>query len=102
MAQYTVAPGREHFDSENGSKVDDVTALLFLHLRQGGGYPVKKSLDIDVDLPIPFIHLKVRDRCDGHNAGVIHDDIHASKTVDGFFDECFHFSALRDIPRRTR
>jgi hypothetical protein len=27
----------QHFDPENRSYVDDVTALLFLHVRQGSG-----------------------------------------------------------------
>jgi len=29
--------GGEHFDPENRSHVDDVAALLFLHVRQGSG-----------------------------------------------------------------
>jgi hypothetical protein len=35
-------------------KLNDVTALLFLHLRQSGGNSVQNSLDVDVNLPIPL------------------------------------------------
>jgi hypothetical protein len=56
-----------------------VTAFLLLHLRECGGHPVKKSFDIDVNLPIPFLDLEGLDRCNGHDAGVIHDDIDAAE-----------------------
>jgi len=62
-------------------------------VRQGGGNPVEHSPDIDVNLPIPFLHLEELDRCDGHNTGVIHENIDAAKTVDGSCDECFHFES---------
>jgi len=35
-----------------------VTALLLLHVRQGGGNSVEHAPDIDVNLPIPFLHLE--------------------------------------------
>src|SRR5258708_32502748 len=37
----------KHFDPKNGSDVDDVTALLLLHLRQGGSNSIEKPFDID-------------------------------------------------------
>src|SRR6266850_2138202 len=52
---------------------------------------------IDVNLPFPFLHLEGLDRRDEHNTGVIHDDIDAAEIVDGSFDECFHFGALRHV-----
>jgi hypothetical protein len=47
--------------------------------------------------PIRFLHLEGLDRCDGHDAGVIHDDIDPAEGLDGSFDECLYFSALRDV-----
>jgi hypothetical protein len=34
---------------------------------------------------------------DGHNAGVIHQDVDAAEALDGSFDERLHFDALRDV-----
>src|SRR5882757_6476467 len=87
----------EHFDPENGSDVNDVTALLLLHVRQGSGNSIEKPFDIDVNLPVPLLYLKGLDRCDGHNTGVIEEHIDAAETVDGPLDERFHFCALRHI-----
>src|SRR3984893_19209458 len=78
--------GGEHFDPENRSDVNDVAALLLLHVRQGSSNPIEKSFDIDVNLPVPFIYLKGFDRCDGHNAGVVDDHIDTAETVDGPLD----------------
>src|SRR5437879_3901828 len=36
-------------------------------------------------------------RRDGHNAGVIHQDVNAAEALDGSFDERLHFDALRDV-----
>ena len=74
-----------------------MTALLFLHLRQDGGNSVQNSLDVDVNLPIPFLHLEKMDWRDGHNAGVIHQDDNAAEALDGSFDERLHFDAVRDV-----
>src|SRR5579863_8702633 len=81
----------KYFDPENRSDVNDVTALLLLHVRQDSGNPIEKSFDIDVDLPVPFIYLKGIDRGDGHNTGVIEEHIDAPETVDGPLNERFHF-----------
>jgi hypothetical protein len=67
--------GGECFDPENRSDVDDVTDLLFLHSRQGGGNSVQNSLDVDVNLPIPFLHFEKVYWRDGHNTRVVHPDI---------------------------
>jgi hypothetical protein len=56
-------------------------------LRQDGGNSVKNSLDVDVNLPISFLHLEKTDWRDGHNAGVIHQDVDAAEALDGSFDE---------------
>jgi hypothetical protein len=74
-----------------------VTALLLLHLRQDGGNSVQNSLDVDVNLPIPFLHFERMDWRDGHNASVIHQDVDAAEPLDGSLDERFHFDALRDV-----
>jgi hypothetical protein len=37
------------------------------------------------------------DRCDWHNASVIHQYVNTAESVDGAFDERFHFGALRDV-----
>jgi hypothetical protein len=34
---------------------------------------------------------------DGHDAGVVHQDVDAVEGVDRLLDEGFHFSALRDV-----
>ena len=73
----------EHFDPENGSDVNDVTALLLLHVRQGSGNSIEKPFDIDINLPVPFFYLKGLDRRDGHDTGVIEEHIDAAETVDG-------------------
>src|SRR6266849_1365429 len=93
--------GRKHLDPDNRSDVDDVTALLLLHLRQDGGNAVEDSLDIDVNLPIPFLHLEGLNRRNGHDTGVIDDDLDAAEAVDGSLDQCFHFGALRDVDRKA-
>jgi hypothetical protein len=74
-----------------------VTALLFLHLRQDGGNSVQNSLYVDVNLPIPFLHLQKIDGRNGHNAGVIYQDVNAAEALDGAFDERLHFDALRHV-----
>ena len=38
--------GGEHFDPENRSHVDDVAALLFLHVRQSGGKAIGFATDV--------------------------------------------------------
>lgn len=81
----------EYFDSENRSHVDDVTALLLLHVRQDGGNSVQNTLDVDVNLPIPFLHFEKVDWRDGHNTGIVHQDIDPAETLDRSFDERFHF-----------
>src|ERR1700680_2727925 len=87
----------EHLDPENGSDVNDVTALLLLHMRQGSGNSIEKPFDIDVNLPVPLIDLKSLHRCDGHDTGVIDEHIDAAETFDGSLDQRFHFHALRHI-----
>ena len=74
-----------------------MTALLLLHMRQGGGNSIEKPFDIDVNLPVPLVHLKGLDRRDGHNTRVIKEHIDATEAVDGPFDQRFHFCALRHI-----
>src|SRR5713226_3023150 len=91
----------EHFDPENGSDVNDVTALLLLHVRQGSSNSIEKPFDIDVNLPVPLLYLKGLDRCDGHDTGVIEEHIDAAETVDGPLDERFHFCALRHISGKS-
>src|SRR6202043_1742239 len=94
-------PGGEHLDPENRGYVNDVAALLLLHVGQRSCNAIEKSFDIDVNLPIPFIYLKGLDRCDGHNTGVIDEHIDAAKTLDGPLDERFHFRALCHIGGKT-
>ena len=72
-------------------------ALLLLHLWKGGGDAVENSFDIDVDLPFPFLDLEGLDRRDGHDAGVIHDDVDTVETVDCSLDECVHLSVFRNV-----
>ena len=62
-----------------------------------GGCSVQVALDVDIDHPIPFIDLEGRQRRNRHDSSVIHHDIDAAETVDSSLDECFHFSALRDV-----
>src|SRR5215472_18827024 len=73
----------KHFDPENRSDVDDVTALLLLHVRQGSGNAVQKTLDIDVNLLVPFLYLERTDRRDEHNTCVIDEHIDAAESLDG-------------------
>src|ERR1700680_1178425 len=87
----------KHFDPENGSDVNDVTALLLLHVRKGGGNSIEKPFDIDVNLPVPLLYLKGLNRCDGHNTAVVEEHIDAAEPVDGPFDQRFDFCALRHI-----
>jgi hypothetical protein len=62
VAQLTVPPGANTLIRKNRGEVDDVTALLLLHLGQDGGNSVQNTLVVDVNLPIPFLHLKKTDR----------------------------------------
>lgn len=48
-------------DPENRSDVDDVRALLLLHLRQDGSDSAQNSLDVIVNLQIPFLYLAKMD-----------------------------------------
>ena len=49
---------RAHLVAGDRRDVDDVAALLRLHVRQRGGDAVEHALDVDVDHPIPVVDLQ--------------------------------------------
>ena len=46
-----------HLVARHGRDIDDVAALLRLHVRQRGGDAVEHALDVDVDHAVPVVDL---------------------------------------------
>ncbi len=67
--------------------VDDVAALLLLHVGQRRGNAVEHALEVDVDHPVPILDLAALERRVRHQAGIVDDDVDAAVQPNGVIDQ---------------
>src|SRR4051794_27816882 len=58
----------------DGGDVDDLSALLTLHVREGGGDTVQHALEVHVNGAVPVIYLQALERRVRHQPSVIEHD----------------------------
>ena len=80
------SPGR-HLVAGHRRDVDDVAALLRLHVRQRRGDAVQHALDVHIDHAVPVLHLAALQRRVRHQAGVVEDHVDAPVSLHGTIDE---------------
>src|SRR5258708_1438846 len=93
---------RKHFDAKDGSSIDNVAALLLLHMGQSGRNSVEHTLDIEVDHAVPLVDLQKRKRRDWHNTGIVDQDIDLSVCVDGLLHQSLDLRPICYVDRHGK
>lgn len=88
---------RANLAARDGGDVDDVAALLSLHVRKCSRDAVEDALDVDVDGLIPVGDFQAFQRGVGHQAGVVNHDVNAAKRFHRLVDQCLYCVSVRYI-----
>ncbi|MNL47431.1 hypothetical protein D3C87_1702210 [compost metagenome] len=77
--------------------VDDVAALLLLHVRKCSTDAVEHALEVDVDGAVPILDLAALQWRVRHQPGIVEHDVDAAMEPDGVIDQALDLLERRYV-----
>lgn len=91
--------GGPDLEPADGGDVDDVSGFAALHVGEHSGDAVEDTADVDVDHLVPFVDLKFVQGGEGHDAGVVDEDVDAAEFFEGEVGEGLGVFEVGDVQR---